>query len=69
MEMVIRDDVSKKGLHRKHVMRPGPMTEAEANQWAMTVIDQAVDGGALEASLVYREDELDLWHVRVYWRA
>lgn len=68
MEMVIRDDVSEKGLRRKHVVRPGPMTEEEARSWAQAVIEQAVEGGTLETSLVYWEEVLDVWHVRVYWR-
>ena len=70
MDMVIKDDVSVKGLHRLHVMRPGPLRDEDVARWAAGWIERRVGqcGGVLEGSFVYEEREVGMWHVRLYWR-
>jgi len=59
----IRDDVSKVGLHRLHVLRMGKPIEvleviAEREIW----LDQ------VEAWLAYEEEDTQVQHLRLYWR-
>jgi hypothetical protein len=70
MDMVVKDDVSSKGLHRLHVVRGGSMKEEQAARWAAGWIERRVDrtGGVLEGSFVYEEPGMGMWNLRLYWK-
>jgi hypothetical protein len=60
-ERVIKDDVSRLGLHRKHVVRCGELPDVEA--WKNTVPD-----GATKVSYwVYKDDD-GIGHLWLCWK-
>lgn len=65
-EITIRDDTSSMGLRRFHAIRACGCEEAA--EWAAGVIGRMVGDGQLLGSLVYEDEGLGLWHVRVYWK-
>lgn len=60
---VVQDDVSRFGLRRLHVIRMGG--KVEKDDWLVQIEG---DGGEVKAVLEYEEEELGLWHLRIFWK-
>lgn len=58
---MVRDDVSRCGLRRLHLVRARGQVERDQ------VLEQWVGPGQVEGMLEY-QDEADMWHLRLYWR-
>ncbi len=67
---VVRDDVSRAGLRRVHLIRGGaPVDEAEAmERYGLYDEERRPDGASLQARLAYEEEDVKMWHLRLYWR-
>lgn len=57
-EMVVDEGVSRFGLHRLHVVRAGSPVGRE--QW--------MEGKEVEAVYEYEEEEIKMFHLRLWWR-
>ena len=60
-EIVVEEGISRFGLRRIHVMRAGQKVDRER-------VYEHVGYGEIEAVLEYQDEELGMWHLRVYWR-
>ena len=60
---VVRDDVSCKGLRRVHLIRAGKPVDEEA--W---LAERGLSEEMLAARLAYEEEDVKMWHARLYWR-
>jgi len=63
-EVILEEGISRQGLHRIHVMRMGAPVDIE--KWIVEKI-WAVDG-IVETFYRYEEEDLDVHHLRLYWR-
>ena len=74
-EVVLRDDESKAGLRRLHVIAslPALINEVERaamlQKWERRWVQTRVNGGTVECRDVYEDSQVaGLWHLRIYWR-
>jgi hypothetical protein len=63
-ERVVEEGRSWRGLHSVHVMRLG--AEVDLERWIEEKVVPA--GGEVEAFYQYEEEELGVWHMRLYWK-
>jgi len=60
---VVRDDVSRCGLRRLHVVRAGKAPECD--EW---LAEKEICEEELLARLAYEENGVGMWHLRLYWK-
>ncbi len=58
---IVRDDTSRAGLRRVHLLRSKGQIEREE------VLRRWVGPGQVEGALEY-QDEAGIWHLRLYWK-
>jgi len=59
----VRDDVSRYGLRRVHLIRAGKRVNEAA--W---LEENGISEELLLAKLVYEEEDTGMWHLRLYWK-
>jgi hypothetical protein len=62
-EFVVRNDVSEKGLKRLHLVQAGERMDIFAMLEKYRIAKEDV-----KAWLEYEEEELMIWHLRIYWK-
>lgn len=59
----VRDDISSCGLRRLHLLRSG-----EAVDKAEIMARYGIQKDQVQAWLEYEEEDIRIWHLRMYWR-
>lgn len=74
-EVVLRDDESRAGLRRLHVIASLPVLINEVERavllkrWEERWVLTKVNGGVVECRDVYEDSQVvGLWHLRLYWK-